>query len=322
MALATVSTGCIENMDDLKQTLGVKAPPPPVPVYAPPVAKAQANATDVLVGVPVSFLSDGTKDPQKLPLDYEWDFADGQRAKGAYATHSFRAPGEYGVKLYATNLGGLTDEDVVVVRVSPADRSPTVAIRVTGSDGVATLRTTTNSPLSFDAIASDPEGTPLSYVWDLADGTTSREAAVAHAFVKPGVYDVRLTVADRAGNTAVSVARISVDLAMREGGAFEPTGNAQQDVTFFVAAKARTLTLLLTFPGGTGLNDLELVVLDANGAEVVKSAAEPTPGNAGEASRTLTVEAFAVPGEWTARVVRERGLSIAWSLDIKESVLG
>lgn len=307
-------------MGDLKETLGVVPPPAPAPVYDPPVAKAQANATEVLVGAPVSFLSDGSKDPQKLPLDYEWDFADGQRAKGQYATHAFQRPGEFGVKLYVTNLGGLTDEDVVLVRVHPADRAPTAAVRVAGADGVATLRATTGAALTFDAIASDPEGAPLAYEWDLGDGATAHDASTTHAFAKPGIYVVRLTVQDRAGNAATSAATVAIDHAMTQRGAFEPAGAAQMDKSVPVAAAAKTLTISLEFPASAGLNDLELVVLDANGEEIASTADEPEPGAQGDSVRTLTLREFAAPGDWTVRVVRERGISVEWVLDITESV--
>jgi len=307
-------------MGDLKETLGVKAPPPPVPIYDPPLAKAQANATEALVGSPISFLSDGTKDPQKLPLDYEWDFADGQRAKGAYATHAFAAPGEYGVKLYVTNLGGLTDEDVLLIRIAPLDRAPTAAIRVLGADGVATLRTTTNAPLTFDGIASDPEGAPLSYEWSFGDGATAHDASETHAYAKPGHYDARLKVTDRAGSSAASTQRIAVDMTASANGAFEPAGASQADTPVFVASTARSLAITLEFPAGAGLNDLEIVVLDANGEEIARSGEEPAPGAADAAARVLSISEFSAPGDWVVRVLRERGLAVEWTLDIMETV--
>lgn len=45
----------------------------------------------------------------------------------------------------------------------------------------------------------DPQALPLTYLWNLGDGFTSRDARVAHAFQTPGTYVVTLTVTNTAG---------------------------------------------------------------------------------------------------------------------------
>lgn len=321
LAPAMALTGCIENMGDLKETLGVKAPlPPPAPVYEAPTAKATASATRVLVGERITFLSEGSKDAQGLPLDISWDFGDRGTARGASVSHAFSSSGEFKVRLLVANTAGLTDDDILLVKVTSADRAPTAALRISDAKGVSTLRGMMGAALAFDAIASDPEDGPLAYEWSFGDGTTSHDARAQHAYAAPGAYDVTLRVADRAQNTAVATARVLIDGAWHASGAFEATGAQTTDVPIVVAAAAKSLKITLAFDAGAGLNDIEIVVFDATGAEVHRSAGEGSPGTQGQATRELTLDTFAAPGAWSVQVLRERGLSSAWTLDIIETL--
>ncbi|MCU0959454.1 MAG: right-handed parallel beta-helix repeat-containing protein [Pirellulaceae bacterium] len=50
-------------------------------------------------------------------------------------------------------------------------------------------------PVTWDAAASrDPDGHPLTFRWDLGDGTVAAEPRVTHTFSAPGFYRVGLTV--------------------------------------------------------------------------------------------------------------------------------
>ena len=63
--------------------------------------------------------------------------------------------------------------------------------------------------------SSDPEGFPLTYLWDFGDGTTSTQASPAHVFsADPGVptsFTVTLTVTDATSLTAATTLSISVE---------------------------------------------------------------------------------------------------------------
>jgi hypothetical protein len=176
------------------------------------------------------------------------------------------------------------------------------------------------APLVFEAIASDPEDGALSHEWDFGDGATSHDARAEHAYEAPGAYEVTLRVVDKAGNAATASAELLVDGAWDASGAFEPLGADVAELDIVAARDAKTLTLTLSFDAGSGLHDLEIIVLDAAGDEVDRSAGEPQPGAQGDATRTLSIEAFDAPGAWTVQVVRERGLSVAWSLDVIETL--
>jgi PKD repeat protein len=62
----------------------------------------------------------------------------------------------------------------------------------------------------FNSSAYDPDGTILSYYWDLGDGNTSRAAYVRHAYARPGDYLVMLTVVDDDGSDCRDMMMISV----------------------------------------------------------------------------------------------------------------
>lgn len=49
--------------------------------------------------------------------------------------------------------------------------------------------------------SSDPEGEPLTYLWDFGDGTTSSAANPSHTYVAAGSYTARLTVSDAVTST-------------------------------------------------------------------------------------------------------------------------
>ncbi len=75
-----------------------------------------------------------------------------------------------------------------------ANSPPTAVAAWAASPGVFSF--------TFDgALSFDPEGDPLTYHWDFGDGATADGAGPTHSYALPGVYRVRLTVADALGLT-------------------------------------------------------------------------------------------------------------------------
>ncbi|MGD8707737.1 MAG: glycosyl hydrolase family 18 protein, partial [Nitrosopumilaceae archaeon] len=69
-----------------------------------------------------------------------------------------------------------------------------------------------NTEIGFDGSGStDPEGLPLTYLWNFGDGNTSTESNPSYAYASDGTYDITLTVTDSGGNsnTDASIAVIS-----------------------------------------------------------------------------------------------------------------
>jgi len=86
------------------------------------------------------------------------------------------------------------------------------------------LPTTGEIPLTvnFDGGRStDPEGAPLTYLWDFGDGSTSTEAAPTYTFTTAGIYTVDLIVNDGQQNSASTQLTIQATAAETTSAACE-----------------------------------------------------------------------------------------------------
>ncbi|MDA0137112.1 ThuA domain-containing protein [Solirubrobacter sp. CPCC 204708] len=113
--------------------------------------------------------------------------------------------------LYVVEWGqgfGSNNADSGVYRIDyiQGARSP-IAVANVNNDAVPVGTTVQFS----SAGSSDPDGTPISYLWDFNDGTpTSTAANPTHTFTQAGTYNVTLTVRDESGDTAVDTVRVVV----------------------------------------------------------------------------------------------------------------
>jgi PKD repeat protein len=150
----------------------------------------------VCAGEEVRFDGSASVDWDGTLTSYQWDFGDGTTADGAQAVHGFAEPGTYEVRLAVTDDAGASCSpaaDVARVLVN----APPVA--VAGDDRQGFVGGAYDQLLFDAAGSSDPDGQPLTYVWDLGDGTTRTGEKVLHAFAEPGEYTVRLGVTDGTG---------------------------------------------------------------------------------------------------------------------------
>ncbi len=94
--------------------------------------------------------------------------------------------------------------------------------------------------VNFAAVASDPEGLPLSYVWLFGDGQQAPGAQVAHAYVANGPYLARLAVSDGVNTSWSADIPISVgqppDLGIVSPVATDPPFRAGQDISYSAVA--------------------------------------------------------------------------------------
>lgn len=286
------------NMPELKEALGVTQK------ALPPLAKAQANATQVAVGWPVRFTGEGSSDPQALPLTFQWDFGDGSAGQGLEAIHVYATPGEYAARLTLTNDGGAADQAIVPVRVLARDLAPLPTLRVMDAGGVDAATGEVGKPLTFDATGSkDPEGAPLSYRWDFGDGATSLEPRAAHAFATPGAHVVMLTLQDAPGQTASVTRAICIAGTAEKSGTLTLTGAQADKLAFPVLAGLESLRGAVTFDGGLGANDLVVVLVGPDSKEAARSTGATPPGAQGAQTRVASADAPAA-GTWSIEVHR------------------
>jgi PKD repeat protein len=150
----------------------------------------------VCPGEAVSFDGSSSVDWDGKLVRYLWDFGDGSTAEGAKVEHSYQKPGSYEAKLTVTDDSGSSCARVSDVAEVTVDAPP---VAVAGPDRQGFVGGAYDQ-LLFDASASsDPDGRPLTYVWDLGDGVTRTGEKVLHAYGKPGEYKVRLSVSDGTG---------------------------------------------------------------------------------------------------------------------------
>jgi hypothetical protein len=97
------------------------------------------------------------------------------------------------VALFACN------ETYQIIQPTSANVPPTAGFTVDDTNPLvgATL-------LTFTASATDPDGQPLTYSWNLGDGTVKPGPIVTHTYQAPGLFTVILTVTD-SGGLATSV---------------------------------------------------------------------------------------------------------------------
>jgi PKD repeat protein len=74
------------------------------------------------------------------------------------------------------------------------------------TDGFAPLT------VNFDSSTSrDPDGDPMTFTWDFADGATASGGAHSHTFVNGGIYIVKLTARDNRGGSDVHYGMVTVN---------------------------------------------------------------------------------------------------------------
>lgn len=312
--------GVPANMTELKETLGVVQDP----VYLPPLAKAQVNATATIVGAPVRFTSEGTSDPQGLPLSYAWEFGDGSTGEGSTTEHAYATPGEYVARLAVTNgKAPLADTAVVNLKVVAPNAAPVARLRIVDAAGADVASVERGIPVVFDATTSTDDAA-FNVDLDLGDGTTSHETKVPHTYEKPGRFLARLKVTDGDGLSSTLDALVRVNARDEATGHAALTGDETQTASFLTAPGLTRVEATLTFDGSLGANDLTLILKDAGGREVGRAAGPTATGTQGAQARVLTLDAASLapfaPGDWTAEVVRA---SVAptgadWTLVIRQ----
>ena len=161
-------------------------------------------------GIPISFSSAGSFDPDGTIVSYLWTF-------GGFGTSTLANPDftftlssalRILITLTITDNEGNTISDTAFVTVLQTLNSPPTADAGPPVTGVV------NSSVQFDGSASsDPEiaGAYLDYRWNFADGSLGLGIRPTHTYTRCGVYNVSLEVTDNAylTNTAITTATIA-----------------------------------------------------------------------------------------------------------------
>lgn len=206
-----------------------------------------------------------------------WDFGDGGTATGAQTTHIFTGDGSFNGFVSAVDEdGGNTSAAFSLV----VGNAPPVLVAADVPDTVAE-----GQLVLVAASANDPGGDPLTFSWDLGDGTIATGALVNHAWTQLGEVTVTLTVSDDAGantvhewivlvtNSVPVIHAVSAPAEVDEGELFELSvdasdpGNDTLTVTWLVGgvpvAAGAVATISLPDDGAI---PVEVAVSDGSGA--------------------------------------------------------
>jgi uncharacterized protein (TIGR03790 family) len=148
-----------------------------------------------LTGEAFTFSANNSSDLDGQVESLEWDMGDGNTSTDLVATHSYRWPGEYVVRLTVADDDG--SRASVTRRVTVLNRAPEARFRVDNEEVWKGRPTTMNASLS-----SDVDGIVSQYEWDFGDGTegeVTRSPLVHHVFESAGQVDVTLVVIDDLG---------------------------------------------------------------------------------------------------------------------------
>ena len=163
---------------------------PPVAVISSP-----ENADVFEVNQVVHFDGSSSTDPDNDILTYNWDFGDGETAKGSQVNHIYTRPSVPIVTLVVDD-GSLNDTARVVIIIG------------TGGGQNRPPRANIDSPNNFDTFSigeviifdgsssTDLDNDLLTYNWNFGDGNTSTGIITTHAYGEKKPYAVSLTVND------------------------------------------------------------------------------------------------------------------------------
>ena len=269
-----------------------------------PTALAGANQS-VPLGTPFLMKASFTDPGGSTDAPWQWsiNWGDGTTSTGSTnmlggpinVEHDYQAVDVYTARLTVTDKDGASASDDVVITVNPSNFAP-IAAPGAAQQGDQTV--------SFDGTASsDPDGDlPLTYAWDLGDGTFANTPTVTKTYDADGVYTVSLVVTDargRASAPATTTATITnvapsvdagADASVQIGGLYtmsgaftDPGGAPDAPWSWVIAwgdgtsstgttsATGQSITSTHTYPSA-GLFTARLTVTDADGGSAFDEA--------------------------------------------------
>ena len=178
-----------------------------------PTAKISGNSDDYVVkeGGAINFSASGSISVVGV-LSYDWGLGNTNVSYNSTFTGTTNV-----VSLTVTDNFGATD--TVTVNVTADADNPVASftsIVKENTDDPGSVVNATNVIEDFSTVvfnasgSSDTTSLVSSYLWDFGDGNTDTGKVVSHSFETPGDFNVVLTVADGAGNSATTSSSVKV----------------------------------------------------------------------------------------------------------------
>lgn len=173
---------------------------------AEPVPDFDFSPKVVTTNTLVTF-TDHSYDTDGTILNWTWDFGDGNVSHARHPSHRFSHGGNISVTLTVVDelQGRASLSKVVIVRNAP----PLAGFSYHSTDA-NTSDIVSKVPVQFLDNSSDRDGRVLSWNWSFGDGAYASGANPLHAFPRPGLYTVSLTVTDDARDSDTVTTQILV----------------------------------------------------------------------------------------------------------------
>ena len=146
-------------------------------------------------------------DVDKQTLTYTWTSnakAVGENANAYKFTTDFSSEGSYTIKVEVSD-GALSVYHTWTLKVKDLPRAPQV--QLTGPAATDKLRSDT--PITFTATATSPDGSTMTYLWTV-DGTTVGHDATYTGKIAGGTHTVKVTVTDSKGQVTTQQSSVTV----------------------------------------------------------------------------------------------------------------
>jgi len=293
----------------------------------PPTAAFSFSPTNPAVNGWVNFDGSASSDPDGSIVSYAWTFGDGGTSSaGPTEWHPYRAPGTYVVTLTVQDDNGETDST-----------SHTIVIGTTNQAPVATFTysppaPTVGQPILLNAQSSyDPDGTIVSYMWDLdGNGTDDLSGSLGQVtYQSIGTVIVRLTVVDNEGQSSTTTQPIVVS----SGSSSPPTGGEPpmgSTAGFFVWGTNSWHITVNAGAGWTGPHDYRIELrtdgtftdvgqtTDSGPSGVAPMGIVPSPPAPSSGGKTLIYEGSLQAGsiDHTFRIPQSESMWLKLELDV------
>ena len=200
-------------------------------------------------GAPTAFTATVTGGTE--PINYEWDFGDGEPGAGATPTHTYAMWGTYTATVTATNAAGIAFTTTVVT-VEP---NPIVGLTAI-NDGPTQL----GDPTAFTATVTGGT-TPITYTWAFGDGTTGTGAVPTHTYATWGTFTATVTATNAAGSVfTTTVVTVSPNPILGLAATSDSPTILGQTTTLTASVTGGTEPITYTWDFGDGDGDMGDVV--------------------------------------------------------------
>jgi len=270
----------------------------------------------------VRFDGTGSSDPDGTIAGYTWSFGDGTApVGGSVVYHQFASSGTYVVTLTVQDDDAATDSTSHTIVVGTTGQSPVAAFTYSPQTPAVGQSILLNAQSSFD-----PDGTIVSYLWDLdGNGTDDMSGSLGQVtYQSVGTVFVRLTVIDNDGLSSSVTQPIVVSSGGTSPGGQPPMGSTPG---FFVWGSNSWHVTVNAGAGWTGPHDYRIELRtdgsfqnvgqtsDSGSGQAAPMGIVPTPTEGG---KTLVYEGSLQTGyiDHTFRIPDSQSMWLRLELDI------